>query len=252
MTDPRFLQEIKQFRDGKAEFASDVVVVERNLTIYINGNRLVSIACLPDLHKELALGFLISEGIIKTPEQVIKIDLQDSYINFDADISEETLGNFLSTGEKSSGCGSALSGYLELLAGKDTSNFSQQTILALMHEFQKQSALFLSTGGVHGAALADDKIVYRADDIGRHNAVDKVIGMAHLDNRNPSEFFLLTSGRISSEIVRKTVRAGIPLIVSHSAPTSEAIGLAWDYKTILIGFARGSRCNVYTFFDRIV
>ncbi|MDD3050603.1 MAG: formate dehydrogenase accessory sulfurtransferase FdhD [Candidatus Cloacimonetes bacterium] len=252
MTDPRFLQEIKQFRDNKAEFASDTVVVERNLTIYMNGNRLVSIACLPDLYKELALGFLISEGIIKSPTQVKKVVFEDSHINFEAEISDDVIESFLNSGEKSSGCGSALSGYLELFAGKDIGNFSQQTILALMHEFQKQSALFLSTGGVHGAALADDKIVYRADDIGRHNAVDKVIGMAHLDNRNPSEFFLLTSGRISSEIVRKTVRAGIPLIVSHSAPTSEAIRLAWDYKTILIGFARGSRCNVYTFFDRII
>jgi FdhD protein len=122
-----------------------------------------------------------------------------------------------------------------------------------MKQFQNDSLLFRQTGGVHGACLVRDNLIrYRADDIGRHNAVDKVAGMALLAEQALPEYILLSSGRISSEIVKKSVRLGIPMIVSHSAATSEAIRLGWQYKVYLLGFARGSRFNIYSGFEQSI
>jgi FdhD protein len=121
-----------------------------------------------------------------------------------------------------------------------------------MKEFSQSSALFRETGGVHLAALVKNgKIRYFAEDIGRHNAVDKAAGKAILADDEPRDFLLYCSGRISSEIVRKAVRLGIKLIISRSAPTSEAIRLGWDYKVYLIGFARSEKMNIYTGFTEI-
>jgi len=122
-----------------------------------------------------------------------------------------------------------------------------------MHQFQIDSKLFKQTGGVHSAGIIQgNKLIFSADDIGRHNAVDKVVGMAVRNNVNLQDSYLICSGRISSEIVKKCIRLEIPLIVSQSAATSEAIRLGWKYKTFIIGFTRGKRFNLYTGFEESI
>ncbi|MCD4817108.1 MAG: formate dehydrogenase accessory sulfurtransferase FdhD [Candidatus Cloacimonetes bacterium] len=256
MDETRTLTEIKRFVNTKSEMLTDIVARERSFSIFVNGKRLLSISVLPENLRELAWGFLFSEGIIQDKEEILSENytLGDSFINFKLNIPQERLFNFFNTGEKTSGCGSFLSSALSVEREKFPKIIvNSAELLKHMVEFQKDSQLFRETGGVHSAALVlDNRIISRADDIGRHNAVDKIIGDSILKAIDLSKTILLSSGRISSEIVKKCVRSGIPIIASQSAPTSEAIRLGWDYKIFIIGFMRGKRFNLYTGFDDLV
>jgi FdhD protein len=253
MDNTKLLTEIKRYEKGKSDYITDVVVRERSFVIGINSRRLVQLAYLPEYKRELAWGFLFSEGIILEKSEIIGAELGNDFINLTVQIPDARLQNFHQSGEKTSGCGSALSAQLE----NKTAQFiplrlNADSILSTMTTFHKQAKLFLQTGGVHSAALVKERgIIYYAEDIGRHNAVDKVAGMALLEDCPLSEMMLFTSGRISSEIAKKAIRLKIPLIVSGSAPTSEAIRLGWRYGLYLIGFARGKRFSIYTGFDDI-
>lgn len=255
MDNLRSLTEIKRCKDGKFELLSDLVVREVSLTINVNGQRLVAIACLPEKLPELALGFLLSEGLILQKSEIInsQFSYADKQIDFELKIPAERIESFRQTGEKTSGCGSSLSAAISGGAAEFSAiSLQAESILTLMHQFQMDSVLFKQTGGVHSAGLIkDEKIRFFAEDIGRHNAVDKVAGMALLDSEDLSKFQLICSGRISSEIVKKCVRLSIPLIISQSAPTSEAIRLGWNYKIYIIGFARGKRFSIYSGFETL-
>jgi FdhD protein len=128
-----------------------------------------------------------------------------------------------------------------------------RSILNLMKEFQKMSELFISTGGVHSTALCDENnIMIFREDIGRHNATDKIVGHCVLENIPLENKFLMTSGRISSEILIKSAKLGMGIVVSRSAPTSLAIEIAEEVGVTVVGFARGNRINVYTYPERII
>jgi len=253
MDDKRKLLEIKQYKNGSFAYKTDVIVREQEITIYINGERLTSLAALPENIPELTTGYLFSEGLIKSRTELEALNYQPGSreIEVKAEIPEERLYSYKLTGTQTSGCGSALSSTrLDMETSENNFQFDPQELLDLMLEFQKQSDLFRQTGGVHSAALVKDgSILFHLSDIGRHNAVDKVAGKAIMDEIDLSKCYLLSSGRISSEIMRKIIRLNIPLIVSHSAPTSEAVRLAWKYKTQIIGFARGGRFNQYTWWE---
>ena len=253
MDDLRKLIEIKQYKNGAFNLITDIIVQEKSFTIYINNERLLALATLPEKLEELALGFLYTEGIVHSKEEITSIDYNKMYINFQLNTSKERIQQFIENREKTSGCGSSLSSNI-LEHKKEFSKISinQKNIVNLMKKFHQSCSLFRETGGVHSASLVKDgNIVFFANDIGRHNAVDKVVGMAILSKIDLQQCYLFCSGRISSEIVKKTIRIKIPLIVSHSAPTSEAIRLGWEYKVFIIGFARGERFNIYTGIDQI-
>ncbi len=123
----------------------------------------------------------------------------------------------------------------------------------MVKEFQDCSQVYRITGGVHSAALCDTgSILVFADDIGRHNAIDKIFGQSLLENIPTRDRIILTSGRISSEILLKVAKRNIPIIISKSAPTNLAVRLANDLGITLIGFVRGKRMNAYTNDWRIV
>ena len=135
---------------------------------------------------------------------------------------------------------------------EDSFKIDVEKLFSLFKDFQKKSELYKSTGCIHCAALADsENIIFLAEDIGRHNAVDKVIGYALLNEITLRNKVLLISGRISSEMVLKAGKWKIPVIVSRSAPTSLAITLAEKIGLTVIGFLRGKRCNIYTHSQRV-
>jgi len=256
MDDLRALKEIKRYRDGKFEMLSDLVIREVSYTINVNDQRIVAIACLPENLEDLAFGFLFSEGLILTKKEVLsyEFNLIDLTIDFQLQIPDDRITSFFYTVEKTSGCGSSLS---SAISGERNDfpkiKLEATDILEQMHQFQIDSKLFKQTGGVHSAGIIQgNKLIFSADDIGRHNAVDKVVGMAVRNNVNLQDSYLICSGRISSEIVKKCIRLEIPLIVSQSAATSEAIRLGWKYKTFIIGFTRGKRFNLYTGFEESI
>jgi FdhD protein len=130
---------------------------------------------------------------------------------------------------------------------------SAQDILAMVKEFQQRSEVFKVTGGVHSAALCDTKsILLFNEDIGRHNAIDKIFGECLLKDIMTDDHVVITSGRISSEILLKVAKRNIPILISKSAPTDLGVRLADALGITLLGFVRGKRFNAYTNYSRVV
>jgi FdhD protein len=157
-----------------------------------------------------------------------------------------------------SGCGRGASFYSAADA-KNQARVESQIVIsapqvfALVKEFQHRSQVYKATGGVHSAALCDTKnIILFSEDIGRHNAIDKIFGECMLTDLPTEDRLIITSGRISSEILFKVAKRNIPILISKSAPTNLGVKLAADFGITLIGFARGKRMNVYTDSWRVV
>ncbi|MDW7674596.1 MAG: formate dehydrogenase accessory sulfurtransferase FdhD [Bacillota bacterium] len=241
-----------------SEVRDDYLALESPLTIYFNEKEIVTLLCTPSHLEELAVGFLAAEGLISTKDDIVDMLLDEDkgaiWIEGNLQpLAEKTfLKRYITTG-----CGKGTTFYNVLDAQIPTveSDFavSTRSLLTMMQELQHKSELFQETGGVHGNALCNAKemIMFR-DDIGRHNATDKILGRCFLDNVSLSDKMLLTSGRISSEILIKIAKMGIPIIISRSAPTALAVKLAEKLGVTIVGFARANRCNVYTFSERIL
>ncbi len=249
--------EIAKFHEGSKEYLRDPVITEIPFTIYINNKEFVTLTTIPKDLKELTLGFLKTEGIIDTPSDIELFSLNAK--EFTVRVSIPGLFERRSETKRiiGSGCGTSISFYYE----KDLNRFSSfpfdfsissYKVIELMTEFQKKSKFFNLTGGTHAAAISNlEDILFFSEDIGRHNAVDKVIGMTMSKDINSSSKILLTTGRVSGEILRKLIYAKIPIIISRSAPTLLAIRQAQKLNITLIGFARGRRFNVYSGLERI-
>jgi len=237
--------------EGKRDTV-DKVVRELPLTIILNDEELVTLLCSPIDLKYLALGFLYSEGLLKSKDEIKKILVDEARgvvrVRTEGDKGDLRVFKRLIT----SGCGRGASFYSAADIQNQAKIDSQVTIspgevFDLVNQFQYRSKVFKATGGVHSAALSDgNKILIFAEDIGRHNAIDKIFGQCLLEDILLDERLILTSGRISSEILLKVAKRKIPIIISKSAPTNLAIKLAGDLGITLIGFVRGSRMNVYT------
>lgn len=251
---------ILRLKGEKIEETTDQVAAEIGFTLNINGNQVVTLLCTPSELDAMAIGFLFSEGILKDRASLravhvdektytVSIELENIPADIDTAFHKKTI---------TSGCGRGITftdaaNLKNLPANKSTVRFAPGDIQHMLKEFRSISRLFLQTGGVHSAALADrERILLFAEDIGRHNAVDKLIGKAFLADIPMEDKILLTSGRISGEIMTKTIRNRIPIIISRTAPTCMAIAYAEDHGVTLIGFARGDRMNIYTHPQRII
>jgi len=241
------------------EETTDRVASEIGFTLYVNDRQLLTLLCTPAELDALAIGFLLSEGILKDRESLLGVQVNEK--NFSVSITLATLPNNIEkTFHKktiTSGCGHGITftntaDLKNLPPNKTAFQVSLQEIQKLLKDFRSISKLFLQTGGVHSAALADrESIRLFAEDIGRHNAVDKLIGKAFLAGIPVTDKILLSSGRISGEIMTKVVRNRIPILISRTAPTCMSITYAEDHGVTVIGFARGNRMNIYTHPQRI-
>jgi FdhD protein len=252
--------DIVRYSDKGAEHISDIVVEEYPLTLFLEGREFVTLLCSPEDFGYLVTGFLLSEGFIKTNE-----DIDSMRIDKDKGIAEIELKGGSILAEKlygtrtiTSGCGRGPVFYnvkdsIDTQGlDKDGLKIGYQTIAKLMKEFDGRAIVFKKTGGVHSCALGTGEgIEIYHEDIGRHNAMDKVLGHAVQKNLNFGECIALTSGRISSEMLIKAAKRGIPVIASRSAPTVLAVELANRLNITLAGFVRGRRFNVYSGFNRI-
>lgn len=235
------------------ENIEDKVVAETPLTIILNKQEFTTLLCSPEKLKELAVGHLVSESLISSAKDIKSIDVNEKTAVVRIEIKQKVnLEELQKRRIITSGCGKGQTfyNYRDFTGCKPIESnleVNPKTILDLMTEFQKKSVTFKETGGVHSAALCEGKkIIAFAEDIGRHNAVDKIIGEVILKGEDTKDKFLLLSGRISSEILIKAVRLQVPLIVSRSAPTNMAVKLAKQLNISLVGFARGQRLNVYS------
>jgi len=252
--------EIIRIKSGQRSREKDQVVTETPLTIFLNDREFVTLLCSPDKQDYLAVGFLRSEGLINTAD-----DLDELNVDYQKGIAFVRTKTTLDLVEKlygkrtiTSGCGKGtlFSHVLDSLQSKRVESAMQieaGVLLKLMYSLQEKSSLFKKTGGVHSAAIANrEKILFYCEDIGRHNAVDKIVGECILKKVPLDDKILLSSGRLSSEIVIKGAKLQLPFIVSRSAPTSLSVDLAEQMGITMVGFVRGKRLNVYSHDYRII
>jgi len=245
-------------RNGRRN-QEDLVIREHALTITLNDRQFVTMLCTPPDLEALGLGFLLSEGIIRSLEDIESFSLSDDgselkvYMKGDVTLAEELFAKRAIT----SGCGRGSMFYsvmdaLDFREVLSDVKVSADSIIRLANDVQSMSKLFKSTGGAHAAALCDrDRVLIFKEDIGRHNAVDKVFGECLMKGVETDGKILLTSGRMSSEILLKAVRRGIAVVASRSAPTSLAVQFAQKAGVTLVGFVRGRRMNIYSNDHRI-
>lgn len=244
---------IQVYRDGKLGTQCDPLVIETQLKVYLNGKELARLACSPINLPELAVGFLSSEGFISCTELPPAVELREDcqvWVNT-AHLAEPhpvESGCFVNT---ASGRGYQPVTCLPPL--ETTAAFTAGHLVQLIDKLNRTSHTFQKTGGVHSAGLgAQDSLLVRFEDIGRHNAVDKVFGHAILNRIPLHDKCLVLSGRIAAEILLKAARNQVPLVLSRSAPTLRAVELAEQLGITVVGFARGERFNLYTHPEKIV
>jgi FdhD protein len=248
------LKKIARLRRGVWEEVDDLVVVEKPVTLFLNGSELVTLLCTPEKLDCLAIGFLRSEGLLLSMDEInsLQVNEKDGFVEVDlknkTGFAEKLYGKRTIT----SGCGkgTVFFSVLDSLRSnplEGTMEIDAVKILSLVSALQKKATLFETTGGVHSAALADqEEIILFFEDIGRHNAIDKIIGAAMQSVLETDDKIMVSSGRLSSEILLKAAKMKIQLLISRAAPTSLCLELAENLNITLVGFARGERINVYT------
>jgi len=250
---------IIKYENGLVSSLEDTVVKEYALTIILDGEEFITLLCTPSSLDCLTVGFLLSESIIKSKSDIKRIRIDEEKGTAEVSTFESSIiaKNLHGKRTMTTGCGKGSSFYNavdSLSCRKVTGGLevSAKDILEIMRDFNKRSELFHNTGGVHSVALGTDTgIIIFHEDVGRHNAMDKVVGEASLKEIQMSDKIILTSGRVSSEMLIKAAKGRIPVIVSRSAPTDLAVELAVQLGITVIGFARGQRMNIYSNKERI-
>ncbi len=262
MPEPLSEYSIWRYRQGRLEACPDHIVVEEPLEIRLASEPYQVLLRLPGLEKELALGFLFTEGIIRDLAEVTGVHFCGTATDpllppnvVDVMLTAKALRRrsrrhlevaYASCGLCAKESVAEIRRKVPPVAGELT--LTPARLLSLMARLPAVQTVFQATGGTHAVALAspDGHIFLSAEDVGRHNAMDKVIGRALLEKRRFGGLVALLSGRISFEMALKAARAGIPLLAAVSAPTTMAVELARELNLTLVGFARGDSLNIYS------
>jgi FdhD protein len=234
------------------------VPVERSLTLFLNGQEIVTAMTIGDYPEDLAVGYFLNQGMLRPEDVITGIDHDDELgvvvvrterkTNFEEKLKKKT---------QTSGCaqGTAFGDLMDVIEGVRLPETELRTswLYSLTHKINTMPSLYLEAGAIHGAILCwrDDPLVYM-EDVGRHNAVDKIAGHMHRHGISGADKIFYTTGRLTSEMVIKTVRMGIPILVSRSGFTGWGVELARNAGLTLIGRARGKRFLALSGAERIV
>ncbi len=244
---------------AKARIVSRPMPSERPITIHMNDSEIATVQASPEDLEELAVGFLLSEGLIADRSAMHGVDVDKkrglAYVRTDEPVPEDLVyrSRYLT-----SGCGKGVTfasvGHAKGLARVDSElRMDAGEILALMRRMTQAAARHRDTGGMHSCALArEGELAYVREDVGRHNAMDKLLGRAWLDGIGTEDVVLLSTGRISYEMAVKAAKARVPVVVSLSAVTDLAAEVAAEVGVTLVGYARGDSLTVYTHPERVV
>ncbi len=234
------------------------VITEKPLTLYLNAQEIVTMMTIGDHPEELAIGYLLNQGMLKPGDSVTGVDVDeelgvvvvrtDARTNFEEKLKKRT---------QTSGCaqGTAFGDLMEVIEGIALPEAVVRTswLYRLTHKINTTPSLYLEAGAIHGCVLCEEyrPLVYM-EDVGRHNAIDKIAGYMFRNNLSAADKIFYTTGRLTSEMVIKTVRMGIPVLVSRSGFTAWGVELARQAGLTLIGRARGKRFVALSGADRIV
>lgn len=239
--------ELYEYRQGWRRM-TDEVIGEAMITIFVNGAEIANIMCTPQEQDLLALGFLKNEGFIA---QLAEVD--HVYLGGDGCCVDVWLTHAIQQPKRriiTSGCGSGVtfndpSGAIEPL--QDSVQVDPETLIELFGRLHIPGGLHVRAHGVHTAGLAQGKqLVYVAEDVGRHNTIDKLVGACLMKGVTTRGLILLTTGRVSSEMLRKGAAMGCPIIASRRSPTSLSVELADAAGITLVGYARRGKLRAYT------
>ena len=234
------------------------VPVERALTLYLNAQEIVTMMTINDYPEYLALGYLLNQNMLKPDDIVTEVEYDDDLevvvvrtergTNYEQKLKKKTL---------TSGCaqGTAFGDLMEAVEGADLPKADLRTswLYELTHKINTTPSLYLTAGAIHGCVLCEkgEPICYM-EDVGRHNAVDKIAGWMFREKIDPANKIFYTTGRLTSEMVIKTVRMGIPILVSRSGFTAWGVELARQVGLTLIGRAKGKRFIALAGQERII
>jgi FdhD protein len=241
--------------DGEWQEVEAEVIEEGFLTIFVNGQELAALMCTPREPVQLALGFLANEGFIQSIREV-----EICYTCQSGDCVDIWLSHPISGEPRrkiiTSGCGGGLT-YTDLAAYQppvqaDT-KIRPEKLADLLAQLQDRDSLYARARGVHTSGLSDgEQLMITAEDVGRHNTIDRLHGECLLQGIDPPGLILLATGRISSEMIHKAARMGCPIVASRTSPTSLSVGLAREWNITLCGYVRRNRMNVYAHPERLM
>lgn len=241
----------------------DTIVRDVAMTICVNGDELATVVCSPWALRELAVGFLYSEGILTDIRNLdnLSIDEKKSFIHIHIkNYDKNPPGKVFMRRHVGSCCGRGRAPFYyysadSLLCSENQSGMTvlPEQVFALSDMLEEASLLFSVTRGVHDAALADETgILIFEEDVGRRNAVDKIMGKCLLSGIDSRNKIIVFSGRVSSEILLKVSKMGCPVLISRSSVTELSISLAQELGITIIGFAKGGKFNIYTHMNRVL
>ena len=246
---------------GVRKTVEEPVAMEVPINIYVNDRYLITLLATPRLERELALGWLFDEGVLQTLDEIkeVTVNRNDVTVMTKEPLQEERLQVVGVTRILTTACGLSINKFLKVMSEtrkaliRSDYEVRAGEIIRMIQELDDQSKLFKLTGGTHASALFEEgRLVAFAEDIGRHNAIDKVIGAAIQSKVNFSRCVLVSSGRQPADMVLKVARMGIPILASKASPIRSGIIAAKKTGVTLICFVREQRMNVYTYPNRIL
>jgi FdhD protein len=242
-----------EFRKWKSFEAE--TIVESPVSLTVNGAVWLTFMCTPVDLEAMSVGFLYNEGMIESMDEVEDVRVCEHGDNVDVWLNRSV--EQPQSWRRTSGCTGGVTA-VDALARVDVAfdgdhpKVPPEAIGHLVEMLIQSQRLYRETGGVHSSALSDgEKIIVVADDIGRHNTLDKIAGLCLMNNVWPETRMLITTGRISSEMLQKAARIQAPILISRTSPSSLSIEMAERYGITLIGYARRDRFNVYSNAQRI-
>lgn len=248
------MSKLIHYNGGRCESLEVPVVQERPLTVYVNGKELATLLCTPSKLEALVVGFLAFEGIIQELDNIQSLMVEDLFDYADVRLRTE----FVPPSRRvyTSGCGGGITFSLEARGSAvwgDTTRVVPASLFSLLGELYREAHGYRESRGIHTAALAEEgKLLIVAEDVGRHNAVDKVCGEALLRGIPTAGKILLATGRISSEMLRKGAYMKTPIVVSRTSATTLSIELAKRLGLTLVGYVRAESFYIYSHPERLL
>ena len=231
-------------------------IVETPVSLTVNGEVWTTFMCTPVHLEAMMVGFLFNEGVIKGMDEVANVRICEHGDNVDVWLTHDV--SKPDSWTRTSGCTGGVTAVASIekpipASVSDEFNLSPGQINHLVEMLFESQELYRETGGVHTSALSDgDQIILSAEDIGRHNTLDKIAGLCLMETIWPEKRILITTGRISSEMLQKGVRMGAKVVASRTSPSSMSVELAAAWGITLIGYARRNRFNLYASPERIL
>jgi FdhD protein len=255
-------REIWTLMGETSSLRTDALAVEEPLEIHVNSKAISTTMRTPGQDLELTLGWLFAEGVISGLEDLEGLESDPNEENAVLVRLRDGLESNIDPRQYSSGsaCGVCGKTSLEQIHARglqritNSAQVTARVLYSLPNALREVQTTFESTGGLHAAALftLEGELLAMREDVGRHNAVDKLVGFSRLENLPLENSMMLVSGRVGFEIAQKCVAARVPILAAVGAPSSLAVDLALEFNLCLIGFLRGERANVYSGFERIL